>query len=607
MDSTSNHMALNMTLRDKIGQKLVGGFPGKEMSEEFIHMVRTYKIGNVVLFRSNIESSAQLKELCESIQRLIQEETGYPAFIGIDQEGGTVTRLPDDAANVPGAMALAAAGDPAYAKEAAKITACELGALGVNFNFAPVADVNCNPANPVIGVRSFGDDPDQVAKYACASLQGYQENGLLVSAKHFPGHGDTDMDSHVSLPMVDKPLEELERMELKPFQALIDAGCPAIMTTHILFPALEKEMICSANEDRLAMSGTAGGVLEQVPATMSRRIVTGLLKEKMGFQGLVISDCMEMEAIKTYYGTGRGAAEAMKAGVDLILVSHTAELLEEAAQRMETAIANGEMPMEEFDASVEKILAHKKTYCREAFESAENMDLRFAVTYSERNGAKSSSTDQILTPSEEGDGLVSAGCARDEKTAWYLADAKERRKQAQILREKTITLAPPNREAKSVSTASGKLPDLGDNPLFISCPRYQTSQAADAGNVLETFAGFLANAFGLDPVSHTVLTGKDPDEEEIQNAVEAATSHSSVVLGTHNATLYPGQIRLMRAIGEALIPFVVVALGTPYELREVPPGAAGLAAWDYTSLTLEALVPVLAGEKMPEGRMPVRL
>lgn len=327
-----------MTLQEKIGQRLIGGFPGTEMTEEFIRIVKQYKIGNVILFKHNVVNRQQLKKLCEDIQTLIHRETGHSAFITIDQEGGVVTRLPDDAVNVPGGMALAATGDPENARLAAAITARELHALGVNFNFAPDTDINNNPDNPIIGSRCFGDTPQQVAEYAVAQLTGYQENNMLASAKHFPGHGDTGSDSHISLPLIDKSLNQLEQMELVPFQAMIDAGCPCIMTTHILFPQIEPK---------------------KLPATMSRTIVTGLLKEKMGFQGLVVSDCMEMDAIKKFYGTAEGAAAAAAAGVDLIIVSHTETLLEQAAIRMEKAVLDGDIPLAELDASVEKILRYK--------------------------------------------------------------------------------------------------------------------------------------------------------------------------------------------------------------------------------------------------------
>ena len=278
-----------MTDLERIGQRLVTGFPGTALTPELVQVVKEYKIGNIILFRENIASADQLRTLCADLQTLIRSETGHDAFIMIDQEGGAVTRLPESCINVPGSMALAATGDPETTYLAGKLTGEELRSLGVNFNLAPSVDVNCNPANPIIGVRSYGDTPATVAKYAAGMIRGLQDGGVLCLAKHFPGHGDTSLDSHLTLPCVDKPRDELERMELAPFRAAIADGVPAIMTAHILFPALDD-------------SG--------VPATMSRRIVTGLLRGEMSFTGLVTSDCMEMQAVQQFFGSVDGVLAA---------------------------------------------------------------------------------------------------------------------------------------------------------------------------------------------------------------------------------------------------------------------------------------------------------
>lgn len=508
-----------MTITEKIGQRLAGGFPGTEMSPEFIRLVKEYKIGNVILFQRNCESSAQLAKLCRDIQELVRKETGHGAFIAIDQEGGSVTRLPYEAVNVPGSMALAATGNPENARRAARLTAAELRSFGINFNLAPVADINNNPDNPIIGVRSFGDTAEQTALYATAALRGYQEGGVLASAKHFPGHGDTDMDSHLSLPCIGKSLEELDALELRPFKALIDAGCPAVMTTHILFPQLEPD---------------------NVPATMSRRIITGILKEHLGFQGLVVSDCVEMQAIGVYYGSARGAAAAMAAGVDLVLVSHTAETLEETAQVCRAAVESGQISMEELDASVEKILRYKEQYCTEPVGAPE--------------GAEA------------------------------LAEAA-------ALRLATITLS------------QGAIPALGDDPFFCGCADYQAGLVSNRELEKPSFAEAMSAKLG----GTALVTGQDPTDAEVRAAAGAARGHSSIFVGTYNGHLYPGQLALVKALGELNIPMAVVALRNPYDLRYVPEHAAGVAAWDYSYLTLDALVPILSGEVKPQGKMPISL
>lgn len=327
-----------MDIREMIGQRLVFGFPGTTIPEDFAALVREYKIGNVILFRYNIESLPQLTRLCADIQSLIRGATGHDAFITIDQEGGMVTRLPWDAVNVPGSMALAATGKPENAALAAEITARQLRGAGVNFNLAPDLDVNSTPMNPVIGVRSFGDDPGRAALFGAKAVEGYRNGGILCCGKHFPGHGDTAVDSHIGLPCIGKTLSELEGCELIPFRAAIEAGIPAIMSSHILFPNIEPD---------------------GVPATMSRTIMHGLLREALGFDGLILSDCMVMDAIRQHFGTARGVVAAMRAGVDMVFVSSNASLQRESAAAALAAAESGAIDAQELDASVQRILRAK--------------------------------------------------------------------------------------------------------------------------------------------------------------------------------------------------------------------------------------------------------
>lgn len=324
-----------------IGQKIVVGIDGTALSEPFIQLVKEYKVANVILFKENIADASQTRRLCADIQRLILAETGAPAFIAMDEEGGTVSRVPDEAIHVPGNMAVAATGDPANAALCARIAARQLKGLGVNFNLAPDLDVNSNPANPVIGIRSWGDDPVRVGDFAEAAIRGYAEEQVLCCGKHFPGHGDTAVDSHLGLPCVARSRELLEQVELQPFKRAVKAGIPAIMSSHILFPALEPE---------------------RVPATMSRRIMTGLMREQLGFDGLILSDCMAMDAIRKYYGTAKGALAAVLAGVDLVFVCHHADLQLETARLLRDAALTGVLPADELEASAARILRCKAQY-----------------------------------------------------------------------------------------------------------------------------------------------------------------------------------------------------------------------------------------------------
>lgn len=508
-----------MDLKAKIGQRIMSGFPGPEMNEEFINLVKEYKVSNVILFKHNIVNKKQLKKLCADIQALVKAETGHPALIGIDQEGGVITRLPSDCVNVPGAMAIAATGDPGYATKAAEITGRELRALGIQIDYAPVADVNNNPLNPIIGSRSFGDTPEQVSRYCLATLKGFNNTGIIATAKHFPGHGDTANDSHVSLPMIDKSLDELYEMELVPFKALIEENIPSIMTTHILFPQIEKE---------------------KVPATMSRRIITGLLKEELGFKGLITSDCMEMGAIAEYYGTAKGVAAAMAAGVDMVMISHTVYKAVEAIKEVEKAIADGRISMNEMDESVDKILMYKKQYC--------------------------------LEPEGE-------------------AGTKEAFEVSEEIRNKTITLV------------SGKIPPLGDKPVFVGCADYRSGMVSNVEINDTTSAGFMAGRIGGD----SYVTTKDPTDEEIAKVADYVKGHTSIIVNTYNGHLYDGQMKLVKAMSDMNIPMILIALRNPYDLKDLPSHVAGIAAWDYSNETLAALVPFVTGKVKPTGKMPIAL
>lgn len=343
-----------MDRRGMIGQKLVTGLPGTEITEEFRRLVREHKVGNVILFKRNVESIPQLRRLCDEVQELVQRETGLPAFITIDQEGGMVNRLCAPIALIPGAMALAATKDPKNAYDAGFLCGRELRRCGVNFNLSPVMDVNNNPLNPVIGARSYGDDPALVARFGCEMVRGLQDAGVYACLKHFPGHGDTAVDSHLGLPCIDKSPDELRQCELMPFAEGIRAGVRGVMTTHILFPQIEK-----------------GGV----PATMSRTILQDILRGELGFDGLILSDCMMMQAIAARYGTVAGCCAAAKAGVDLIFICHDNALTAEACEAIDQTL-----PEEELIASYRRIADAKAALpAPAAFSAEENAGFQATV------------------------------------------------------------------------------------------------------------------------------------------------------------------------------------------------------------------------------------
>ena len=297
----------------KLGQRFVVGFRGLYPSDEFIEAVRRMKIGNVILFKDNIESRSQLEKLTKMLDEVIFEATSIHPFIMIDQEGGMVSRLSDDYALIPGAMALAATDDTEAIEECGYITARELASSGVNLDIAPVLDINTSLEKSILGVRSYGETAEEVIRYSLPMMKGLTRGGVISCAKHFPGHGDVSVDSHMGLPVSYKSENELLSCELKPYLRAIEQGVPCIMTSHILFPSIDD-------------SG--------YPATMSGRIINGLLRTSLAFRGVVITDCLEMGAIKDHYTTQEGARKALMCGVDIACVSHTISLAVSSMERI---------------------------------------------------------------------------------------------------------------------------------------------------------------------------------------------------------------------------------------------------------------------------------
>jgi beta-N-acetylhexosaminidase len=285
-----------MSLRELCGQLLVVGFAGTHAPHPLLDALRAGERGGVILFKRNIP--AALVELPQLVATLAEvAPSGAPLLVGVDQEGGRVARIGAPALRLPPAARLAAALDADALARVAEHQSRQLRALGFTMNFAPVLDVHTNPANPIIGDRSFGTDAASASRAALAFARGMGRAGLLACGKHFPGHGDTTKDSHLDLPEVPHDRARLDAVELAPFRAAAEARLPALMTAHVLFPALDS-----------------------VPATLSRRIVHDLLRHELGFDGVVISDDLEMKAIADRYGYGDAAVRAIEAGCDVLLV-----------------------------------------------------------------------------------------------------------------------------------------------------------------------------------------------------------------------------------------------------------------------------------------------
>ncbi|HHD2585531.1 TPA: glycoside hydrolase family 3 N-terminal domain-containing protein [Clostridium perfringens] len=366
--SKAKEIVSNMTLEEKLGQMIMPDFrmwqedgtkePSDltEINSEVAEVIDKYDLGGVILFAENVKEISQTTTLIHDLQEVaINDKDGnLPLLITLDQEGGIVTRL-GEGTNLPGNMALGATRSEKSSYDAGYLIGRELNALGVNVDFAPVLDTNNNPENPVIGVRSISSNPELVGKLGKNIAKGIQDQGVAATAKHFPGHGDTSTDSHYGLPMVNKSIEELRETELKPFKIAIENGIDMIMTAHIQFPQIEKDTFISKKD----------GSQIVIPATLSDDIITGILREEMGYDGVVITDAMNMKAISDHFGELESTKMAINAGIDIILMptilrnNEDVKKLDYIVNGILDSIKSGEIKEEEITDSAERIVKLK--------------------------------------------------------------------------------------------------------------------------------------------------------------------------------------------------------------------------------------------------------
>ena len=332
-----------MTVEEKVGQLLIGGFEGTEIGDQATRLVQEYQVGGLILYGRNIAGAGQLVTLTNGLKALNGD--GIPLFLSIDQEGGGVDRMPPEVRRTPGAYCVGQTGSVPAAQSYGDVLAAECAAFGLNLDFAPVLDVWSNPGNTVIGQRAFSADARTVAGRGPAAARRMMDQGVIPAVKHLPGHGDTAVDSHVGLPVVDKSPEELEETELIPFRAAIqsagtDGQVPAVMVAHILLTQLDPER----------------------PASLSPAVVTGLLREELGFAGAVLTDDLTMGAVTQSYGLGEAAVLAVEAGCDILLVCHGQDSVPAVRTALLEAVASGRITAERLDESVYRILRLKTEY-----------------------------------------------------------------------------------------------------------------------------------------------------------------------------------------------------------------------------------------------------
>ncbi|MUT65843.1 glycoside hydrolase family 3 protein [Paenibacillus sp. NEAU-GSW1] len=516
----------NWTLREKVGQLFVFGFHGYEPSEEIKELIETYGIGGTIYFSRNVREARQVHRLSDSLKQIAKAAGKPNLLVAIDQEGGMVARLVDGVTLMPGNMALGAAGSKEGAYETARICGEELRYLGITMNYAPCLDVNNNPDNPVINVRSYSDRSEVVGELGTAAMLGYQAARVAATVKHFPGHGDTAVDSHHDLPVIPHGRERLDAIELKPFRAAIAAGTAAIMTAHVVLPALEP-------------SGK--------PSTLSHHVLTGLLREELGYDGIIVTDCLEMDAIDRFYGPEKGAVEALLAGADMVLVSHTFEKQKAALEAVVAAVESGLLPLSRIEESLSRVLRLKS-----------QLDI-----------------DMPIAPWEK----ASAGLATEAN-----------RTVARTWSEASATL---------VKNEGGLLPLKHDARTLVLWPDIKPVSVAD--EILSgdgTLGLYLEGT--LERMTERSMSSADP--------LADLDSFEQIVVVTYDATKHELEASIAKeVIARAGDRTIALSVRNPLDLNVYPDVQAYLAVYECRPLALQSAAKILTGTLKPAGKLPLEI
>ncbi|CAL9671033.1 glycoside hydrolase family 3 protein [Streptomyces sp. enrichment culture] len=547
-DGRLRKILARMSIEAKIGQLFVPYFYGTSATspsrldqernlEELgvrtvAELIAKYQVGGVIYFSgwtNNIQDPHQIAELSNGVQRAsLALPTPVPSLISIDQEHGVNVRIGSGATQLPGAMALGAGRSLSDARTAARISGTELAALGIHQNFAPVADVNVNPANPIINIRSFGADARAVSRMVAAQVTGYQRSGVVACAKHFPGHGDTGEDSHTGLPVITHTREEWDRIDAPPFKAAIAAGVDSIMTAHLQVPALDP-----SNE----------------PATLSPTILQGVLRDELGFDGVIVTDALNMQGVRTKYGDDRVPVLALKAGADQLLFPPDIGV---AYNGVLAAVRAGEITESRLDESVLRILRLK---------------------------------DKV--------GLLRGSPYASWREVDRIVGARGHRLAAARIAERTTTLLVNEDGALPLRGRRRRLLVVGASPAF---PTDDT----------RTTVPELARAFDALGFRTTRLaTGREPDAAKIDEAVAAARGRDAVVVTTDNVDAASPQRTLVSRLLATGVPVVHLAVRNPYDIAHLGDVPASLASYCWTEVELHAAARVIAGRVEPRGRLPV--
>lgn len=542
------------------------GFEGETPTDNILRLIRDYQVGGVILFSRNIQTPGQLKDLIHQLQaQAYQTELGLPLLVAIDQEGGIVTRLTRGFTIFPGNMALGAAGSEELAGQVAEVMAREMTAVGIHMNLAPVLDINTRPDNPGIGVRAYGDNPQLVARMGIAMIKAYQQQGIIATAKHFPGKGDAGVDAHRDLPSIFHSRERLERVELYPFVAAIQAGVKAIMTSHVYFPGLEDSEFLPPFSIRVEMTGSSALPLHirreassPRPATLSRAITETLLRKKLGFQGVVITDDLEMGAILKSFNLKEAAVGAVEAGADLLLICRDYQRQLEGLQGLYRAVEEGRLGEERISTSFQRILGLKQAFCGKP--------------------GKAQGGGEVFH------GMDPVGTAENRRVAYEVA-------------RRAVTLVRDRKGLIPLKNFHYHRPTVLYPKIFTLT---QVEEGPEPITLLDEFRQRYPQAKGFE-------FDTEPSPDQIQQACALGKEADFILIGSYNSHLKSKQKQLIRALTTLRKPMVLMALRNPYDIGEFPEIDTCLALYDYHRVSLIAGIQVLTGDIQAVGKLPVTL
>jgi beta-N-acetylhexosaminidase len=519
---------MTLSNEDLIGYKLMLAFEGLTPPARILDWIARRRVGGFSLFRPhNYESPTQVLELTSALQSAARASGQAPLLIATDQEGGQLAAMGAGTTQFAGNMALGAARDPELARRVGRAIGMELAALGVNVNYAPVLDLNTNPRNPSLGIRAFGDKPALAAELGAALIEGLQSAGVTATIKHFPGKGEAAVDSHYQMPVIAHDRQRLNAVEFPPFQAGIAAGARMLMTGHFAIPAL---------------TGTSA-----YPATVARRVMTDFARDEMGFDGVIITDALDMGAITQGAGQIIDVIAAVRAGVDLMLVMLDEETQERLYGGLKLAYTRELIRDEHIIPSVERIVALKE------WAAAQPRPTLDVVGCAEHRALESELARRALTLVRDEAGLLPLRLSPEARIA---------------------AVMPQPRDLTPADTSS-------------------------------TVAPYLAAALRRHAPVDEYVTEHLPSSAEIAALRDRLAGYELLVVGTINASMQPEQAALANELLSLGIPTITVALRTPYDLAVYPAARTHLCTYSIQPASLEALAEALFGHFVPTGELPV--